>query len=428
MSESGQSEARVGVRRIAAILAIALAAGSALTHAGGSPTAAAALDRPGVHVVDYRHLGGGADGILVVDLDPDSEHFGEIIQDVAIDVGVLPHHLYFNHDQSRLYTTALGGAHLYEILLEHDEGLPRISGIEAIDTGGNVVGEDLFFTRDGSRFYMTFMGGRGEATGGSLGVFDAATNALVDTITAPVPDDPASGVPFIMYAHGISANEDIGLLMVTSTIHPDLTTGVGNTVTLIDLETHEVLETYLVAESFSDATAPVEVLLLRGEQPPHALASAMLGGDVWIAGYDEASGRFGPFEVAVTGADFGHSWPLEFYVHTRRDGETELYVSFAQPGVVHVYGLDDLPSLTLRRILAAAPGAHHLAFFETSAGREVVVVQNNLLNLDGMNDGSLMVLDINSGEALATLDLARDHGLMPESVESLYGHGHDYHH
>jgi hypothetical protein len=416
--------ASIAVASILALLAF---------HALGQATHAAAGEadqpaRPGLHFVDYRHLQGGPDGVALIDLDPDSEHFGEIVQDVAIGEGVLPHHLYFDRDESRLYTTALGGSYLYEILLTHEEGFPRISGIEAIDTGGNMVGENLYFTRDGSRFYMTFMAGLGGDTGGSVGVFDARTNELLRTITAPVPDDPASGEPFIMYAHGISANEDIGLLMVTSTIHPDLVTGVGNTVTLIDLETDEVLETYLVGDDHADATAPVEVLMLRRDQPPFALANAMLGGDVWIAAYDEAERRFGEFERAIVGAESDLAWPLEYYVHTDGSGETELYISFALPGLVNVYGLDDLPELPLRRSLPAAPGAHHMSFFETASGREVMVVQNNLLNLDDLNDGSLMVVDVHTGEVLANLDLAGEHGLMPESIESAYGHGHDYHH
>jgi DNA-binding beta-propeller fold protein YncE len=412
---------------LVAIVAVVASYGSSQSGSAAQTTRGGAhTERPGLLFVDYRNLGGGPDGVALIDLDPESEHFGEIVQNVEIGVGVLPHHLYFNHDQSRLYTTALGGAHLYEILLH--EGLPQISGIEAIDTGGNIVGEDLYFTRDGSRYYMTFMGGQGGDKGGSVGVFDAQTNALIKTILAPVPEDPASGQPFIMYAHGISANEDIGLLMVTSTIHPDLTTGVGNTVTLIDLETDEVLETYLVAESHEEASAPVEVLMLRDELPPYALATAMLSGDVWIAPYDESTRSYGEFQKAVEGDDFGLSWPLEFYIHTSQRGETELYISFAQPGVVNVYSLEDLPELTLKRTLPAAAGAHHMVFFSAPSGREVMVVQNNLLNLDGLNDGSLMVVDIDTGEVLATLDLAGEHGFMPESIESAYGHGHDYHH
>lgn len=408
-----------------AILAVALST----ANAAHTTSADAHLDRPGLTFVDYRHLQGGPDGVALIDLDPESEHFGEILQNVEIAANVLPHHLYFNHDQSRLYTSALGGDQLYEIILEHDaSGLPRIHSIEPIDTGGNIVGEDVYFTRDGSRYYMTFMGGQGGDRDGAIGVFDAKSNDLIKTIIAPVPEDPASGEPFILWPHGISANEELGLLLVTSTIHPDLTSGVGNTVTFIDLKTDEVMTTQLVADSHEEATAPVEVLMLRDGLPPYALTTTMLGGDVWLAAYDESTRGYGDFTKAIEGDDHGVSWPLSFYVHMNQRGESELYVSFAQPGVVHVYSLENLPELTLNRTLPTAAGAHHMTFFDTPSGREVIVVQNNLLNLDDFNEGSLMVLDVHTGEVLATLDLPGQHGLMPEAIESAHGHGHDYHH
>ncbi|MEX2535558.1 MAG: hypothetical protein WD273_08145 [Trueperaceae bacterium] len=394
-----------------------------------SSEAGANAERPGLIFVDYRNMGNGPDGLALIDLDPESERFGEIVQNVEMGVGVLPHHLYFNHDQSRVYNTALGGAHLYEILLEYDRGgTPTITSVEPIDTGDNIVGEDLYFTRDGSRFYMTFLGGLGGDQGGSVGVFDARSNELITSIAASIPEDPASGQPFIMYPHGISANEDLGLLMVTSTIHPDLTTGVGNTVTTIDFETDEAIATHLVGASYDETTAPVEVLMLRDGLPPYALTTAMLGGDIWVAAYDENAQSYGEFQKAIEGDDFGVAWPLKLYIHTGRQDEAELYVSFASPGVVHVYGLENLPELTLKRTLPAAAGAHHLVFFTTASGREVMVVQNNLLNLDEFNEGSLMVVDIHTGEVLATLHLPAEHGLMPESIESAYGHGHDYRH
>jgi len=43
-------------------------------------------------------------------LDPESRRFGEILQNVEIGEGVLPHHLYFNNNGHCLYTTALGGS------------------------------------------------------------------------------------------------------------------------------------------------------------------------------------------------------------------------------------------------------------------------------------------------------------------------------
>lgn len=384
---------------------------------------------PGLLFVDYRDLKGGADGVALVDLNPDSKGFGAILQRQDIGQGVLPHHLYFNRDQSRLYTSALSGSMLYEVELDKGgSALPRITRIVPVDTGGNLVGEDMYFTKDGSRFYLTFLNGQGGENAGSVGVFDARTNQLLQTIQAPMPADPSQGQPFIRHPHGISANEDLGVLMVTSDAHPEQPIEVGNTVTTIDLATNTVTQTYLVAESWEDESETVEVLLLRDGLPPYALVTTLTGGDIWVAHYDEQSEAFGQFTKQAEGDDHGLGVALEFYIHQDHNGVKELYVTYAQPGVIHVYGLDKLPQLPLKRTLPAAAGAHHMVFFDTPSGREVVVVQNNLLNLDGLNAGTLMVVDIHTGEVLKTLDLAGQYGLMPESIESAFGHGHDYHH
>lgn len=391
-------------------------------------TDSAAPRLPGLAFIDYRHLGGGADGVALIDLDPESAGFGRILQRRSIGVGALPHHLYFNRAENRLYTTSLGGRYLYEIALRCREGVPSVAAIRPVDTGANQVGEDMYFTEDGRRYYVTFMGGQGGSRDGSVGVFDARSNRLIRTIVAPMPPDPQPGQPFLLYPHGISANEALGVLMVTSTIHPDLTTGVGNTVTTIDLATGEPRETYLVSESPDVFSSPVEVLLTRGGLPPFALVTTMLGGDIWVASYDPAAGRFAEFSKQIEGDDTGVSWPLEFYIHVDAAGEPELYVSFAAPGVVNVYSLANLPQLTLKRTLPAGAGAHHMTFFHTRSGREVVAVQNNLLNLPGLNSGLLTVLDISSGEVLGVVNLPQRYGLMPESIESAYGSGHDGHH
>jgi hypothetical protein len=385
---------------------------------------------PGLVFVDYRHLDGGKDGVVLMNLDPESASFGTILQMREIGEGVLPHHLYFNRDGSRLYTTALGGANLYEIKLDNGaDGLPRMGWIKGIDTGANRVGEDIYFTEDGSRYYVTFMGGQGGDQGGSVGVFDARTNELLESIQAPVPDELPADQPFILWPHGISANEELGLMMVTSTIHDDLQTGVGNTVTLIDMATNQPLKTYLVSEDWDILSSPVEVIMLRDGLPQVALVSTMIGGDIWMSEYDEESGLYGEFAKVLEGDDAGLAWPLEFYIYTNHLGQKELYISFAVPGVINVYALDDLSNgLVLKRQLPAGAGAHHMTFFETRSGREVVAVQNNLLNLDGLNSGLLTVVDIYTGAVLGIVDMPAEYGLMPESVESAFGHGHDYHH
>jgi DNA-binding beta-propeller fold protein YncE len=415
------------------IVLIVVLAGTALTVlkavAGGKSEAPGLAQNPGLFYVDYRHLDGGQDGVALLDLNPESGDFGRLLQRKFIGEGVLPHHLYFNRAQDRLYTTSLSGSMLYEVITDSGaDGVPRITRFEPIDTGGNIVGEDMYFTEDGSRYYVTFMGGRGGDEGGTVGVFDAHTNELLEEIIAPVPADPASDEPFILYPHGISANEELGILMVTSTAHPDGVSGAGNTVTAIDMATNEPIQTYLVADAPDDLSAPVEVILLRDDLPPYALATTLNGAGIWVAAYDEAAGAFGEFAKEVDGEASGLGVALEFYIYTDHHGETELYVSFAVPGVVNVYSLDNLPELTLKRTLTAEPGAHHMAFFTTESGRELLVVQNNLLNIDGINTGTLTILDVHTGDVVETVDMPAEYKLLPESIESVFGHGHDYHH
>lgn len=387
----------------------------------------------GLFFVDYRNLNGGTDGVVVVDLDPESDGFGEILQTFELGEGVVPHHLYYNRDESRLYNTTLSGEFLYELMLERDEnGVPTITEAVPLDTGESIVGEDMFFSEDGNYFWITFLGGLGGERDGSIGVFDAQTNELIDTIIAPEPENSASGEPFILYPHGISANEEFGYMLVTSTVHPDLATGMGNTVTLIDMETNEPVQTVLVGESWDDLSQPVEVLMLRDGFPSYALVTTVMGGDIWIAPFDEETSRLGEFSEAFDGSANSLGVALEFYIGPGDDPESDedqlLYVSFAVPGIVNAYSLDNLPELELVKSFPAEPGAHHFGFFVTESGREAMVIQNNLLNGEGINAGTLTIVDIHSGELLGKLDLAGDHGMMPESIESAMGNAHFIHH
>lgn len=371
--------------------------------------------------IDYRSLNGLPDGIAVIELDPEAPNFGHISSRLELGVGVLPHHLYYNQNANKLFTTALGGSYLYEVKTGEDKnGQPKLLGATPIDTGENTVGENLFFTNDG-RYFMTFMGGAGGPRDGSIGVFNASNNQLIKTIKAPIQANPNK---FIMYPHGISINEEKGLMMVTSTIHPDLTTGMGNTCTLLDLNTYELKETYQVADSPTDMSAPVEVLLLRGKFPQYALATTMLGGDIWIAPYNAATKKYDAFTKVFDGSTQGLGWTLEMYI----DDTNKLYVSFADPGKVLVFDLSYLPQLKLLKTFNADKGAHHMAFFKTKSGKEVVAVQNNLLNIPNLNSGTINVIDINTGKTLGTVDLRARYGILPESIEGTNGPSNYMHH
>lgn len=355
---------------------------------------------PLLGVVDYRSLEGGPDGVAIVDLTPRSPNFGQILQDVPIGVGIEPHHPYYNRDGSKLYTTALGGERLYRIHI-HDD---RIESITPIETGGCVVGEDLYFSRDGSRYHLTCMGSD------RVVVFDARTDQVIEEISAPHPSDP-----FIRYPHGISVNEALDRLIVTDTVSPDLQDA-GTNVSIIEYSSGRVLATIPLAKSPDAPSAPVEVLFANGGET--AYVTGMLDASIWALRSDAASGNFSP-TLVDDGEPRGESWPLEMYVGPGG----YLYVSWGVPGGVNVYEIERDGGLTLVRTLPADAGAHHVDF---SPDGRTMFVQNNLLNLDGLNAGTLTAVDLRSGKLIARSDSFLRQGKMPESLAILGGQGHQH--
>ena len=275
------------------------------------------------------------------------KNFGKILSEVEQPNMAEPfHHLYYS-PSGRLYTTGLDpSCSLAEVGLNRDaSGNPSVTGFDCIDTAGQMVGEDIMWTTSNGTEYMfvTFMGGTGGADGGSLGVFDAQTNEVVKVIEAR-KSEVGEGEPFIMYPHGISAYQD--RMVISSTIHPDLATGVGNSVTIVDLNTLEPIQT-IVTEAETPLgfpSSPVEVLFARPSMHPDIepaiMVNTMFGFETWTIPYDEGSKTFGEAKVAYSGAQNGTAVPLEFY-----GNETELFISHALPGVVKRYDISKLPDL-----------------------------------------------------------------------------------
>ncbi|MGR3614827.1 MAG: hypothetical protein ACU0BB_02140 [Paracoccaceae bacterium] len=103
--------------------------------------------------------------VAIVELDPESENFGALISEVEQpDMEHPLHHLYYSPN-GRLYSTGLDPkCSLAEIGLARDaSGAPEVSGIECLDTGGQMVGEDIMWTQSNGteHMFVTFMGGRG---------------------------------------------------------------------------------------------------------------------------------------------------------------------------------------------------------------------------------------------------------------------------
>ena len=67
----------------------------------------------------------------------------------------------------------------------------------------------------------------------------------------------------------------------------------------------------------------------------------------------------------------------------------------------------------LIKSIPTAEGAHHVAF---TKDEKLGYVQNSLLNLPGMSDGSITIVDLVKGEAIGSIDTLKEQGFIPNSI------------
>jgi DNA-binding beta-propeller fold protein YncE len=349
-------------------------------------------------LINYRAIGEvkQKDGLAVIDINPNSETFGDIFHDAPVGEGVLMHHPFYNSDKSKLYNTSLAGDRLYTVNI-HDN---TIFDITPIDTGSCIVGEDMLFSKDGTKFYLTCMGSD------NVMVFDGNTDQKIDEISASQEQNPNA---YIKYPHGISADEKIDRMILTQTVSPALDDP-QSSVTIVEYSTGKVLSTIELAKSADAPSAPVEVMFHPDESI--AYVTGMLDGTIWTLVWNEQTKSFDA-NLVDDGVVREHSWPLDLSLGPSGN----LYVSFANPGVVNEYSLENPAQPELLRTLPAQPGAHHVLF---SGDGQYMFVQNNLLNLDGLNSGTISVVDLNAGTLVATLDNLVEQGMMIESLDLIY--------
>ncbi len=333
-----------------------------------------------------------ADGVAIIDLNPDSEGFGQLVDTTPIAPGVMPHHLYYAPDGKQLYTTALAGDTFYTVNIKDE----RVSDISGVDAGTCQLGENLYFSEDGSDIYLSCMGSD------ELVIFDRESLDIKQSLKADMADD---GAAYIRYPHGFAISKKLDRMMVSETISADLSDP-GTRVSVVEFSTGKVLSTHVLAKTEGAPSAPVEVVFLPDEET--AYITGMLDASLWKAEWNASSGEF-EFAQIDDPASRGHSWPLEMYIMPN----DLMYVSYAQPGAVDVYNIQNPAQPTFMRTLPADAGAHHILFSEDG---KYMFVQNNLLGLDAMNAGTISVVDLNSGDLVTQLSSFNDAKMLPTSM------------
>ncbi len=330
------------------------------------------------------------EGFAVIDVDPSSPAFGKVVRNIELPPDLVAHHIFYNRDQTKAYVTALGRGNELRIIDMTDPALP----VTVVKTDGCVLAEDVVFSEDNGTWYLTCMGS------GKVIVGDAATGAVIRSIDLPLP-----------YPHGIALHEGIDRLLTTNTVRGSDLGDAGEELSVVKASTGEVLGTLKVSDKPSPAgEAPVEVVFMPGSNPPLAFVTNMYGGTLWAVTWNPATGGFDAAK-AFDFAEIGAGVPLEIYFD---DAATRLYVTTGKPGHVHVFDLTGEPGKPrLLQSIPTAEGAHHVAF---TKDMKLGFVQNSLLNLPGLSDGSVTVVDFEKGAAIASMDTLKNDGFNPNCI------------
>jgi DNA-binding beta-propeller fold protein YncE len=329
------------------------------------------------------------EGIAIIDVDPKSKTFGQIVQDLALPGDLVAHHIFYNRDQSKAYITALGKPELRVIDMRN-----KPLAIKTIAVPGCQMGEDVIFSQDNRRWFLTCMGTQAMIVG------DAQADKPVKTVQLSKP-----------YPHGIAIHDGIDRILVTSTVRASDLGDAGETITAIEASTGKVLQSYKMSKKASPAgEAPVEVLFVPGAKTPVAYITNMYGGSLWTASWNAAKKDF----TVALAHDFsaqGAGVPLEIYFSPKSD---RMYVTTAKPGHLHIFDLKAGPAKPkLTKSIAVAEGAHHVAF---TKDWRYAFVQNALLNLPGMSDGSITVVDLKAEKVIGSVDTLKNKGYNPNSI------------
>lgn len=328
------------------------------------------------------------EGIAIVDVDPESSDFGKILMDIPLPADLVAHHIFYDRKQEKAYLTALGKGQLHVFDLNR---FPY--RLKRIDVPQCKMGEDVVFSEDNSTWYLTCMNSANVVVG------DVATDNIKTTMSLPNS-----------YPHGLVVLSDIDRILVTSTVSGDLKTP-HDFITVVEASTNKVLGRHKLSHKKSPAgVAPVELLRVPGSNPPLVYATNMFGGTLWTATWNPSKKDFDVAEAF----DFNKSKsgvPLEIYFTKAAD---RMYVTTSNPGKFHIFDITgNAAKPRLLKTMATGQGAHHVAF--TKNGR-YAFVQNSFINLPGMRDGSVSVVDMRSQKVIRSMDTLKNMGLNPNCI------------
>lgn len=144
----------------------------------------------------------------------------------------------------------------------------------------------------------------------------------------------------------------------------------------------------------------------------------MYDGALWLGSWEPQKKSFS-WQKTADFKEMGQGLPLEIYYNETVD---RAYISTASPGYLNIYDIVDPEKPELLHSVATAGGAHHMVF---TPDYSHAFVQNSFINLPDMHDGSISVVDLETGKVVDSIDTLKDRGLTPNNISLLLGgHAH----
>ena len=329
------------------------------------------------------------EGIAVIELDQNSEDFGKILFNIPVNPDLVLHHIFYNQNLSKAYITALDSDFLHVINMSD-----QVWRLKPIHTPMCKVQENIIFSDDNTKWWLTCMGSENVIVG------DAISDQIIDVISLPNT-----------FPHGITLDERIDRILVANCVAPDMSNA-GKTIEVIEASTGKHLDSIEISRG--SLNAPVEVLFVPNSDPPVAYATTMMENSLWGLKWNYESNSFEAKELFDFVKADKSLMPLEIYFNKDL---TLSYITTADPGRLHVFDVSqDLMSPILIRSIDAGGGAHHVAI---TKDEKTAYVQNGLLNIPGINDGSITVIDLEKLEVINVIETFKSKGRVPNSITLL---------
>ncbi len=334
------------------------------------------------------------EGLAIIDVDPESPNFGKIVSDIPIDPATVAHHIFYDRTMSKAYITGLQQPALQ--VLDLTKNPYRLSTVETPPCN---VAEDVILDEANERWYLTCMGSAKVIVG------DVASDEVLGEIELPGT-----------YPHGLAINSAIDRILVTSTITADLTSP-DEFISVVRASDLKPLGKIKMSDAESPSkVAPVEVFFVPGAEPATAIVTNMFGHTLEALVWDEGAQDF-IRETIFNFAEHGAAVPLEIYFNDDTNPDRMYVTTAMKPGHLHIFDTSEGPTKPkLLKQVVTADGAHHVGF---TPDFRYGFVQNSFINLPDMRDGSVSVVDLESGEVVASMDTLKNAGFNPNSLTLL---------